>query len=241
MSGDLTKKINQPFKNLATLLERKRITLTPQPKKLRRPSPPPSCASAKNESEMFLEAMQDVKPIKFNRIETKNPTCFRSDGFGLDKDNQETLEALRKLIQHGHGFIVSQTPEYMESAFPGTHNELLRQLHQGRFAIQDYVDLHGLRVAEAESVLKKFILDSIVNGLRTILVVHGRGLTSPHQPVLKHKVFSWLSQGPLRKWVIAMTSARTCDGGAGATYVLLRCQPMTKSRRKKMARSAHPD
>jgi DNA-nicking Smr family endonuclease len=38
-------------------------------------------------------------------------------------------------------------------------------------------------------------------------------------PVLKGKVNSWLQQ-----WddVLAFCSARQCDGGTGATYVLLR-------------------
>jgi DNA-nicking Smr family endonuclease len=36
----------------------------------------------------------------------------------------------------------------------------------------------------------------------------------------------------LRKWVIAFSSARSCDGGAGATYVLLRQRPLTMRFRK---------
>jgi hypothetical protein len=35
-------------------------------------------------------------------------------------------------------------------------------------------------------------------------------------------VVRWLTRGPWRKWIIAYSSARSCDGGTGATYVLLR-------------------
>jgi DNA-nicking Smr family endonuclease len=125
----------------------------------------------------------------------------------------------------------------MESANPGAGREVLRRLHGGRYAIQDHLDLHGLTVAEAAPVLERFIHRSIERGFRAVLVVHGRGLTSPGRPVLKQKVLQWLTRGALQKWVIALTSARSCDGGAGATYVLLRRHPMTKSRRKKLRAS----
>jgi DNA-nicking Smr family endonuclease len=66
-----------------------------------------------------------------------------------------------------------------------------------------------------------------------VLIVHGRGLSSPAKPILKTKVIKWLTSGPWRKWVMAFTSARWCDGGAGATYVLLRKRPVTKRFKKK--------
>jgi DNA-nicking Smr family endonuclease len=66
-----------------------------------------------------------------------------------------------------------------------------------------------------------------------ILIIHGRGLSSPAGPVLKTKVIQWLTTGPWRRWVMAFASARLCDGGAGATYVLLRRQPTTKRFKRK--------
>jgi DNA-nicking Smr family endonuclease len=41
-------------------------------------------------------------------------------------------------------------------------------------------------------------------------------------------VEEWLTRGPWRKWVVAYSSARIYDGGAGATYVLLRERPVSK-------------
>lgn len=74
---------------------------------------------------------------------------------------------------------------------------------------------------------------SIRRGYRGVLIVHGRGLKSPGKPVLKAKVFHWLTRGPLRAYVVALASARACDGGAGATYVLLRPRPIGKRQRCK--------
>jgi DNA-nicking Smr family endonuclease len=70
-------------------------------------------------------------------------------------------------------------------------------------------------------------------GKRSVLIVHGRGLSSPSKPVLKAKVYEWLTSGQWRKWVIAFSSARSYDGGTGATYVLLRQRPLTKRFRKR--------
>jgi DNA-nicking Smr family endonuclease len=63
--------------------------------------------------------------------------------------------------------------------------------------------------------------DSFRKGLRCVKIIHGRGLRSPLGPVLKTAVIKWLS-GRYRKSIIAYVTARQCDGGLGALYVLLR-------------------
>jgi len=40
--------------------------------------------------------------------------------------------------------------------------------------------------------------------------------------VLKERLKSWLAHGTIGKVVLAFATARPCDGGAGALYVLLR-------------------
>ena len=113
------------------------------------------------------------------------------------------------------------------------HNpEVVKRLHQGHYAIQDYIDLHGHSVSEAHASFQGFMKKAVATGKTGVLIVHGRGLSSPDEPVLKNRVYQWLTSGSWRKWVIAFSSARACDGGAGATYVLLRNTPMTKGRMK---------
>jgi DNA-nicking Smr family endonuclease len=53
--------------------------------------------------------------------------------------------------------------------------------------------------------------------------VHGRGLNSEnHIPILKERLPVWLNRGPINKIVLAFSTARPYDGGAGAVYVLLK-------------------
>lgn len=224
---------HRPFKELGALLKRENIPLSPGPDPpWSAPTPNRVSIPEQTDADLFSEAMADVTPLDFN-CKCALQKLPQAPSGGDEDDDHVTMTALKALIRNGRGFIVSQTAEYMESANDGAGTEILRRLHQGHFAIQDFVDLHGYRVPEAEQVLEHFMRRSIHNGLRAVLIVHGRGLTSPKEPVLKQKVYSWLTSGRLRKWVMALTSARKCDGGAGATYVLLRHHPMTKSQRRK--------
>ena len=132
--------------------------------------------------------------------------------------------------------MVADTAEYVEGTGYNVNRAITRRLHSGEFAIQDHIDLHGQTVESAQTLFDQFFNESIAAGKRMILIIHGRGLSSPADPVLKTKVIQWLSTGPWRKWVMAYASARLCDGGAGATYVLLRNRPATKRFKKKNQR-----
>jgi DNA-nicking Smr family endonuclease len=191
--------------------------------------PPP-----KSEEELFKEAMEGVKPIsRENRVErvfqTELPEGSR------DSEDIEILKKLKNLVRYGEGFNISDTPEYVEGTGYHVHPSVAKRLHQGDFSIQAYVDLHGLYVEDAKEVFENFLKWATMTGKRGVLIVHGRGLSSPSEPVLKKKVIEWLTQGTWRKWVVAYSSARRCDGGAGATYVLLRRRPLSK--RLKIRRS----
>jgi DNA-nicking Smr family endonuclease len=143
------------------------------------------------------------------------------------------LLALEDLIKHGTGFVVAHTPEYIEGTAYNVNPEITKRLHRGDFAIQGHIDLHGLNVEDARHAFEKFLEQSIAAGKRVVLIIHGRGLSSPQEPILKTNVHKWLTSGPWRKWIMSFSSARWCDGGAGATYILLRQRPQTKRFRKK--------
>jgi DNA-nicking Smr family endonuclease len=184
------------------------------------------------EAQLFREAMADVTRISDNRY-WRPPAGHVTPREDTSGEESAAVEALESLVYSGEGFVISQTSEYMEAAGPGVGPEITRRLHQGRYAIQDHIDLHGYSAQAAQEALHAFVQNALERDRRAILVIHGRGLTSPGEPVLKLKVFEWLTRGPLRKYVIALTSARSCDGGAGATYVLLRRRPLTKRSRRR--------
>lgn len=183
------------------------------------------------EEELFKKAMEGVIPVSGGKYVEKVFQCELPQGT-RDKEDAEVLERLRDLVEHGRGFNVADTPEYIEGTSYNVHPSIARRLHRGDYSIQAFVDLHGLLVDDAKEVFDKFLKWAVTTGKTGILIIHGRGLSSPSEPVLKKKVVEWLTRSPWRKWVAAYSSARKCDGGAGATYVLLRPRPVTKRLKK---------
>ena len=181
---------------------------------------------------VFKEAMADVKKIRRDNCTEKNSLAPNQLNY-QKKVASEPLMQLESLVKNGAGFVVAHTPEYMEGKACNINPTVTERLHRGDFSIQGHIDLHGLSVNDAHQVFENFLKESIACGKRMVLVIHGRGLSSPAEPILKTKIYEWLTGGPWRKWVIAFSSARWCDGGAGATYVLLRQRPLPKRFRKK--------
>lgn len=220
----------KPFKNLKALLKSRSIELRPAPE-------PGFGQSSENPTDhrsdhtIFKAAMADVKRISKTKCASQITPPAVSPLAHINAEYQSVAQ-LKNLISHGTGFVVSLTPEYAEGMAPGVNPEVARRLHRGEFSIQDHIDLHGLRVYDAREAVDGFLSHSVLSGKRAVLIIHGRGLSSPAEPILKSKVYRWLTTSPWHKWVIAFTSARLCDGGAGATYVLLREKPLRKRFRK---------
>jgi DNA-nicking Smr family endonuclease len=230
MKSSRQKGIYRPFERLKVLLEKESFVLKNSAAEL--PSESPDAETdAQDERALFEEAMADVERISQNICAELNyPKCLVSEPD--QTDDTEVLLHLEKLVETGKGFVVADTAEYVEGIGYNVNREVAKRLHKGEFSLQGHIDLHGLTVEHARQVFEHFLKESIAAGKRMVLIVHGRGLSSPAAPILKSKVIEWLTTGPWRKWVMAFTSARLCDGGTGATYVLLRKRPAT-SRFKK--------
>jgi DNA-nicking Smr family endonuclease len=219
------------FKQLKTLLEKEAFPFHTSR------SPDRQCREDKvekpeTEEQIFKDAMADVTPLPGKlkaEIEPKTRLPVELE----ENPDSETLMQLENLVKHGKGFVVAQTSEYIEGTGYHAHPEITKRLHRGDFSIQAHIDLHGLTAERARETFEAFLKTSIQKGMRAVLIVHGRGLSSPSEPILKTKVYEWLTCGFWRRWIIAFSSARSCDGGAGATYVLLRNRPLTKRFRKK--------
>lgn len=231
MASRRTKSFHQPFEGLDRLIEHRQIALA-EKKPHRSSAAQPEPLPAHQEDDLFAREMADVVPLARHRNRQPPSTPIPPAPPGKTGRTDGALRALYLLVETGRGFKIAHTPEYMEARAPGVQPEICRRLHGGRYAIQDHIDLHGMTVSEAEAALHAFIKRTIAHGMRAVLVVHGRGLSSPHDPVLKKWFYRWITTGPWKKFVIALTSARSCDGGAGATYVLLRQRALKKKLRK---------
>jgi len=232
---------NQPFKDAEARLRNVKVAPGGKPAAIR---VRPGSDTLEDNEALFRTAMADVVPLTGDH----RYLCHRVEHGPVRypdvHDREETLTALRRLIKRGEGYSVSDTPEYMEGTGYCLPLEWARRLHRGDFPIQAHIDLHGYTISAAKPALESFLLDAIAAGKQSVLIIHGRGLSSPGEPVLKNLVKDWLTRRSWRKWIIAFASARPCDGGAGATYVLLQPHAAPLHRRfqyrSRKSRRAHP-
>ena len=177
-----------------------------------------SVGQDRTDEEIFRDAMADVREIiEFRKIPPKKPPKFQR----LQVRRDDSLDVLQSIVRGETRIRLSDTGEYIEWIRPNLRKDIARRLHHGDFSVQDSIDLHGMTLHEAEEAVGSFFRNAIKNRLFCIKVIHGRGLRSPGGPVLKEALIKWL-HGNFRKWVLAYSSAKDCDGGLGATYIILR-------------------
>jgi len=189
-------------------------------------APLPSHPKKKEEctaQELFNCEMNDVQEIlEFRSLAYahRQRKSTNSKPSHCDPD-RESLDILVEIASGHRPIHLPDTQEYVEWVNPDHHDSVIRKLHEGQFAVQAFLDLHGCTVPEAEKELDQFLLDSFRKGLRCVKIIHGRGLRSIKGPRIKDSVTRRLS-GHFRRDILAFVTARQCDGGLGALYILLR-------------------
>jgi len=221
---------DSPFRKLNSLIKQQSNALAAHSPKTPITSGPsaalngkriPVPESAVDDQALLRQALDGVRPMGGTGAEriAVQPVVVRN----IVSEDAEVLAELSDLVS-GHGaFELTETEEYLEGARVGLDPRLVSRLRRGDFSMQAHIDLHGMTQLDAKAALTEFILESVRKGRRAVLVVHGRGLRSPGgRPVLKHATAQWLSHGTIGAYVLAFTTARIYDGGAGAVWVLLR-------------------
>ncbi len=218
---------NSPFGKLKKLVNLPRVP-SPKPSRGKQETNHLSRQQADQPEATFLAAVAGVVkladgPRRVDRVPTGGAKAVAR------RNRAEANALFAELLATSFRFDISDSEEYMEGAVVGLDPRLVRRLRRGEFSYQDHIDLHGMTADEARKEVGRFITHSILAGFRCVLIIHGRGRNSLGQwPVLKHKLKQWLSSGAHARAVLAFTTARPVDGGAGALYLLLRRQ-----RRKK--------
>ncbi len=205
----------RPFEKLRQKIERRE---TVPPAKLSRPK----SKEHFTEDELFSTAMHDVQVIE----EYRGLACAQrprkvSDRVPICDPDNEALTVLGEIAQGQRPIHLPDTQEYVEWVDPAFRDDILQRMHEGHISVQAFLDLHGCTVPEAEREVGDFLSESFKKGLRCVKIVHGRGLRSVNGPRIKDAVIRRLA-GHYRKSIIAYVTARQCDGGLGALYVLLR-------------------
>jgi DNA-nicking Smr family endonuclease len=206
--------VHRPFESL-----KQRITAAEAPLT----SVPELAAPAADGATLFLDAVAGVVPLDARARERVESPAPAMPGRAVTDPDAEALAELCDLVAGNVPFDISDSDEYIEGAMVGLDPRLLRRLRAGEFAYQAHIDLHGMTSVEARAAVELFLTAAYQSGKRCVLIVHGRGRNSKDQvPVLKSRLTHWLARGQSARRILAFTSARPCDGGTGALYVLLR-------------------
>lgn len=215
---------HRPFASLASLVRKRDMALR-KTEPLAKPAPPPP-----TDDELFARAMRDVREIpEFRAIRvTFSRTC---PAIRPPKREPDAHALLAEVICGKKPIALEQTQEFIWWIHPKeatqAGNLLVQRLHQGAFSVQDFIDLHGCILPEADEMLGTFLKTSLQRGFGCVKIIHGRGLRSAGKPVLKSRVAHLLSSR-FAKYVRAFVTARANDGGLGAVYVLLRGRPLAR-------------
>lgn len=168
------------------------------------------------DSTLFRNTVGEIQPVKARH---RNQQTSKPPAKVLQRRHEE-----RKTLEESlHNPTEETTAEPAEGASfqrGSVTRKRMRELRSGKLPVRDDIDLHGLTRQEAKPQLHSFIHTCAHSGISCVLVVHGKGMRSgANGPVLKNAVNRWL-----RDWetVLAFCPARSCDGGSGAVYVLLK-------------------
>jgi len=178
-------------------------------------------AAERRDRDVFANAVGAVVPLR--KHATTAPARERPAAIARQRQRDEAAALVESISDAFDVESLLETDDALSFRRRGIGIDVVRKLRRGVWALQDEIDLHGLRSDAARERVADFVRDSARAGLRCIRIVHGKGLGSPgREPVLKAKVKSWLVQ---RSEVLAFTHARPADGGHGALIVLLKPSP----------------
>lgn len=188
--------------------------------------------TSKDERLLFLEQMKDVRRIRRpNRAEVSTPKDLtpghlerqRAAVDAAPRDsNPLTASDVDPLTAH----------DILSWQRPGVQHGVFRKLRLGQYPIEARLDLHRMTVEEARREVFGFVKDCVRYGLRSVIILHGKGERNPDGIAqLKSYLARWL---PELDEVLAFHSAQKHQGGTGAVYVMVRKSDQHKQRNREI-------
>lgn len=166
-----------------------------------------------DDKSLFLDAMEDVQPLKrcsdvkwYPNRNTRAPERIDS----LQLDNFLTTGFLE--------VIPLATP--LEFKREGLQNGVIDKLRLGKYSHQASLNLLRQPVEKCRQNVFAFIIQAHKDGLRNVLIVHGKGRDdNAHANIIRSYLARWLAE---LDDVQAYCVAAAQHGGSGACYVALR-------------------
>ena len=169
------------------------------------------------DDDLFQKMMHGIKPLKQDTHKPHKPKLKA-------KKIKQPIEP-RQLHDHFDFNIMNQerwvdgkaNARYFQS---GVQPKTINQLKSGKLPIEARLDLHHYRAGEAIACVDQFIDECLSEGVRCVLIIHGKGyMSDQNKPILKNLLIEHLRN---HAHVLGYHSAIPRDGGTGALYVLFK-------------------
>jgi len=187
--------------------------------------------------ELWLKVAESVTPLVPSRADALSAASqFVNEQ--TEKPAADHKFAARKRAAPAAPYRARETPAKPIAPAPGQFDRRTRQkLTRGNVDIEARLDLHGHSAAQAYGELLSFLTVAKSRGLRTVLVITGKGCspyarhtlhgsdhfhTPERQGRLRRLVPEWLNESMFRIHVSGFQPAHPRHGGGGAFYVRLR-------------------
>ena len=168
---------------------------------------------------LFLDAMEDVQPLKRTSETHWQPNRTARAPRSLD------LLQLDNFLTTGFLDILP-LDSALEFTREGLQQGVLDKLRRGKYAQQVVLNLRGVTVEQCRQQLFAFIRLAGEDGARNLLIIHGKGREpQAHPNIVRSYLARWLVEF---EEVQAFCPAQPHDGGAGACYVALRKSAQAK-------------
>jgi DNA-nicking Smr family endonuclease len=166
--------------------------------------------------QLFRDSVGKVKQVRNDRVAAPQRKLSPRPRFR----EMDEAEVLHDMLSDQFEAADMETGEELLYQRSGLQQRSMKKLRRGLFVVDAELDLHGMFATEARQAVAAFLNECRRRRVQCARIIHGKGRGSRHRgPVLKGKIGHWLQQ---RDEVLAYCSARNCDGGTGAVYVLLK-------------------
>jgi DNA-nicking Smr family endonuclease len=162
----------------------------------------------------FHKAIEDVKPLVQKKVRINRSAKYQPDLSSFPSHTPIELSLTENEIP-----IPVKGDEFIVFKQAGVSNKTLRKLRKGQYNVDAILDLHGNSVDEARMLVENFLIQSLQERIRIVLIIHGKGRYHNEMPILKNKLNQWLRE---TNFVLAFCSATPAHGSRGALYVLLK-------------------
>jgi DNA-nicking Smr family endonuclease len=161
----------------------------------------------------WLHYIKNVKRLQTKEKSTSFPT--KHDAFIEQNPSSISMEKVQDF---------SDLVQFKQIPTMNSERSLKKFMRRKKIPFHATLDLHGMTQEQAFKALKRFISTCHKQRNRFVLVITGKGKTSPETPqgVLKKCFQEWMVHPTFSKYVISISQALQEHGGAGAFYIHLK-------------------